>query len=84
MTYFCCMDYRALLKRITVNPQVAHGKPTIRNTRYLVESVLEFLAAGDTSEDILKFYPDLTKEDIQACIAYATEVLKVKSVSHSA
>ncbi len=57
--------------RITINPNIGHGKPTVRNTRYLVESILEYLAGGDTSDDLIKQFPDLQKEDIQACIAYA-------------
>lgn len=69
---------RSLLNRITVNPQICHGKPTLRNTRYMVESILEYLAAGDTIEELLKEFPDLEKEDLLACIAYANETLKSK------
>ena len=53
-----------LLKRITINPDIAHGKPTIRNTRYGVAYILEYLAGGDTVEDLLKEFKDLEKEDI--------------------
>ncbi len=63
-----------LLQRITINPLVGHGKPTIRNTRYLVESILEYLSGGDTPDEIVKTFPDLQKEDIFAAVAYATEV----------
>ena len=69
-----------LINRITINPTVSHGKPTIRNTRYMVESILEYLAGGDSVEDLLKEFPDLEREDILACIAYATEILKFKDV----
>jgi uncharacterized protein (DUF433 family) len=69
-----------LLKRISVNPSVGHGKPTIRNSRYLVESILEYLAGGDSVDDLINEFPDLQKEDILACIAYATELLKFKDI----
>ncbi|AYQ36509.1 DUF433 domain-containing protein [Runella sp. SP2] len=55
------------LTRITLNPTIGHGKPTIRNTRYLVEGLLEYLAAGDSIEDILQQFPDLEREDLLAC-----------------
>ena len=61
----------SLLERITINPDIAHGNPTIRNKRYTVEALLEYLAAGDTIEELLKEFPDLEKEDLQACLQYA-------------
>jgi len=69
------------LDRITINPEICHGKPTIRNTRYMVESILEYVAGGDTIDDLLKEFPDLEKEDILACIAYANKVIKFKNTS---
>ena len=60
-----------LLKRITVRPEVLGGKPIIRDMRIAVERVLGMLAAGDTVETILDEYPDLTPEDIQACLLFA-------------
>ncbi len=68
----------SLLERITINPNVAHGNPTIRNKRYTVEGLLEYLAAGDTIEELLKEFPDLEKEDFQACLQYAVLNLKQK------
>ena len=68
-----------LLARITIDPEICHGKPTIRGLRYPVESILEYLAGGDAFEDILGEFPDLVKEDIQACIEFATQSLKLKS-----
>jgi uncharacterized protein (DUF433 family) len=68
----------SLLDRITVNPEIAHGNPTIRNKRYTVEGLLEYLAAGDTIEELLEEFPDLEKEDFQACIQYAVLNLKQK------
>ncbi len=66
------------LNRITINPEVAHGKPTIRNKRYTVEGMLEYLAGGDTIEDLLKEFPDLEKEDFLACLQYAVLNMKHK------
>jgi uncharacterized protein (DUF433 family) len=65
------------------SPNVAgrHGKPTIRGTRYLVSAILEYLAGGDSVEGILGEFPDLVREDILACIAYASASMKFKFVS---
>jgi uncharacterized protein (DUF433 family) len=69
------MDEQALLKRITVNPGIFGGKPIIRGRRLAVEHVLGMLAAGDTAEAILEGYPWLEREDVQACLLYATRVV---------
>lgn len=69
----------SLLARITIDPAVCHGKPVIRNLRYPVESMLEYLAAGDSFEDLLEEFPDLEREDLQACIEFAARSLKLKS-----
>ena len=69
---------QSLLDRITINPDIAHGNPTIRNTRYTVEGMLEYLAAGDSIEELIKEFPDLEKEDFQACLQYAVLNLKQK------
>ena len=66
----------SLLNRITINPEIAHGKPAIRNKRYTVEGMLEYMAGGDSIEDLLKEFPDLEKEDFQACLQFA--VLNIK------
>jgi uncharacterized protein (DUF433 family) len=58
------------IDRITINPEVCHGKPTIRGLRYPVDMMLELLASGMTAEEILSDYSDLKKEDILACIDY--------------
>jgi uncharacterized protein (DUF433 family) len=68
-----------LLGRITIDPDICHGKPVIRNRRYPVEAILEYLSAGDTFEDLLEEFPDLEREDLQACIEYATRALKMKT-----
>ncbi|MCM4161910.1 DUF433 domain-containing protein [Antarcticibacterium flavum] len=57
--------------RITINPDICHGKPTIRGLRYPVENMLELLASGMTIEDLLEDYPDLEREDFLACLDYA-------------
>ena len=69
----------ALLSRITIDPDICHGKPAIRHLRYPVESLLEYLAAGDTFEDLLEEFPDLVREDLQACMEFAAQSLKLKS-----
>jgi uncharacterized protein (DUF433 family) len=68
------------LNRITINKEVCHGKPTIRNKRYLVESMLELLASGMTIEELLLDYADLEKEDFLACLEYAAMLTQVKSI----
>lgn len=74
------MEEERLLSRITLNPNICHGKPTIRGLRYTVESILEYLSGGDTIETILEEFPDLEREDILACLAYATASVKAKSI----
>lgn len=68
-----------LLDRITLNPAICHGKPTIRNKRYPVDLILDLLSAGMTEEEILEDYPALEREDILACLAYATRLTKTKT-----
>lgn len=69
------MDEQQLLKRITVDPAIFSGKPIIRGRRLAVEHVLGMLAAGDTPEILLKGYPWLEREDIQACLVYARRLV---------
>lgn len=64
--------------RITVDPAVCHGKPCIRGMRYPVESILEWLAAGMTIDEILDDYEDLEREDILAALAFAARMTHVK------
>ncbi len=66
---------------ITVDPKVCHGKACIRGTRVMVSVVLDNLAAGVTDNEILKSYPSLTRESIQAAIAYAAELARERVVS---
>jgi uncharacterized protein (DUF433 family) len=60
------------LSRITLNPDINHGQPSIRNTRYRVDGILEYLAGGDSIDVVLTEFPDLERDDILACIAYDT------------
>ncbi|GAB3999213.1 DUF433 domain-containing protein [Spirosoma daeguense] len=69
-----------LLQRITINSEICHGKPTIRNRRYPVEMILDLLAAGMTHEEIVGDYPTLEEDDIRACLAYAARLTQVKSI----
>lgn len=73
-----------LLKRISTDPQVCHGKACIKGTRIMVSVILDNLAAGVSPEEILKSYPTLSSEDIQAAIAYAAELAKERVVSTGA
>ena len=61
-----------LSERIVVEPEILAGKPVIRGTRLAVEFILELLAAGLSENDILTNYPGLTREDILACLSYAS------------
>jgi len=61
--------------RITVSPDICNGKPVIRGTRISVQTVLEFLAAGDAVEDLLEEYPTLKRDDVQACLDYASKLM---------
>lgn len=65
------MNTSELLARITVDPDVCNGKPTIRGKRITVQTILEFLGAGETREEILRQYPSLESDDIDACMAFA-------------
>lgn len=69
-----------LLERISINPNICFGKPCIRGTRIWVSLILDFLANGDTIEDILKDYPHLKREDILAAIAYGAEMSRERYV----
>lgn len=68
-----------LLNRITINPDICHGKPTIRNKRYPVDLILDLLTSGMTEKEILNDYPALEKKDISACLAYAAKLIKTKT-----
>ncbi len=69
------MKDQELLARITLNPKVMTGKPVIKGTRLTVEYILNLLAHGATTEEVLAEYQGLTGEDIQACFLFATKSL---------
>ncbi|MFY8185296.1 MAG: DUF433 domain-containing protein [Bacteroidia bacterium] len=69
-----------IFDRITVDPTICHGKPTIRGLRYPVNTMLELLASGMTTAEILQDYPDLELQDLLACIEYAAKLTQVKSI----
>ena len=69
-----------LLNRITLNQDICHGKPTIRNMRYTVSMILDLLSAGMSSDELIADYPALEKEDIQACLFYASVLSETKTI----
>ncbi len=68
-----------LLQRITIDPDICHGKPCIRSLRYPVELILELLSGEMEINDILQDYEDLEKDDIKACLLFASKLSHVKS-----
>jgi uncharacterized protein (DUF433 family) len=71
----------SLLQRITIDPNICHGKPCIRGLRYPVEFLLELLSSGMTHEEILADYDDLEEADILSALQFAARLSQVKSVS---
>lgn len=65
---------------ITIDPAVVLGKPVVKGTRMTVEYVIDLLARGWSAEQVLQEHPQLTAEDVQACLAYASEILKGEKV----
>jgi uncharacterized protein (DUF433 family) len=64
-----------LINRIEINPKIMLGKPIIKGTRITVQNILELLGANETYDNILEAYPNLTVEDIRACIQFASRVV---------
>ncbi|CAA6818942.1 MAG: Asr2172 protein [uncultured Sulfurovum sp.] len=69
-----------LLERITIDPEICHGKPSIRGLRYPVEMILQLMSSGMSVEEILEDYEDLEKEDVMAVLLYASKLTEVKSI----
>jgi uncharacterized protein (DUF433 family) len=69
-----------LLSRIAVDPRICHDQPCVRGTRIMVWLVVQYMANGDSIDDILAAYPSLTREDIQACLAYAAELTRERVI----
>jgi uncharacterized protein (DUF433 family) len=70
------------LDRISINPKIMHGKPCIKGTRIPVYMILDLLESGIKPEEIISedYYPDITVEDIQACISYANQLVKNEEI----
>ncbi len=75
------MNPDPLLDRITLSPDVCHGKPCIRGLRYPVETLLELLSSGMSNEEILADYEDLDAEDLRAAIAWAARIARTKRIA---
>lgn len=68
--------------RIAINPEVCHGKPVIRGTRVMVATILGAMAGGDTLDAVLREYPNLTREDVQAALAFAGTLSEFEEASY--
>jgi uncharacterized protein (DUF433 family) len=66
--------------RITIDPDLCNGKPTLKGKRITVQTILEFLSAGETETEILKQYPSLEPEDITACLTFACQLMDHKYI----
>lgn len=69
-----------LLERISIDPNVCHGKPCIKGTRVWVSAILDNLAANESVEKILEAYPSLTRDDVRAAMAYAAEMVRERHI----
>ena len=72
-----------LLTRITINPDICHGKPTIRGMRWPVEIILDMLSAGMSTEDIIEDHPELEKEDVMAALRFAKVSVSGRSLAET-
>ena len=70
----------AMFERITLDPEICHGKPCIRGLRYPIETVLEWLSSGMTIADILEDYEDIEQEDILAALSFAARLTQIKRI----
>jgi uncharacterized protein (DUF433 family) len=75
------IELNSYLSRISINKDICHGKPTIRNMRYPVELILDLLSSGMSFEEILDDYPSLESDDIKACLVFASKLTQVKSTN---
>jgi uncharacterized protein (DUF433 family) len=74
------MTHEELLQRISIDPNVCGGRPCIRGHRIWVSLILDYLASGTSEQDILREYPQLAREDVQACIAYGSELARERTI----
>jgi uncharacterized protein (DUF433 family) len=73
------MAHEELLQRISIDSEICGGKPCIRGHRIWVSLIVDFLASGMSVKDILAEYPQLTDDDIRACVAYASEMTRERT-----
>jgi uncharacterized protein (DUF433 family) len=71
---------KSLIERITINANVCHGKPTIRNMRYPVEMIMDLLSSGMSWKEIMEDYPAIVEDDIRACLLFSAQLVKVKTM----
>ena len=64
------------MNRIAIDPDICNGQPVIQGTRITAQTVLEFLSTGDSIEEVLEEYPSLTREDVLACLAFSSELMR--------
>ena len=74
------MSKKEAINRITINPDICHGKPVVRSMRWPVEVILDLLSSGMTNEEIVADHPELEIEDIMACLQYAKLSVSGKSI----
>ncbi len=74
------MEWDELLERISIDPRVCFGKPCIRGHRIWVSLVLDLLSSGLSTEEVLEEYPQLSREDVLACVAYGAEMSRERFV----
>lgn len=67
-------------ERISIDPNICHGKPCIKGTRIMVWIIVDYLANGDSVEEVLAAFPSLTREDVQAALAYAAEMTRERVI----
>lgn len=68
--------------RIIIDPAICNGRPTVRGTRITAQTVLEFLGAGDSIEDVLEPYPTLSRDDVLACLSYSSRLMGNHFIIH--
>lgn len=66
---------RGMEDRITISPDVCNGRPVVHGTRITVQTILEYLGAGDSIDEVLEEYPSLTRDDVLACIQYSSRLM---------
>jgi len=73
-----------MLERITIDPKICHGKPVIKNTRVLVSNILADLASGQSYEEIIENYPNISNEDIKSALVFSSKLATFESFPYEA